>query len=651
MLNYYQVLEIPDFADDEKIRKAFRRKCRQYHPDLVNTMGPKISALAQREMAFINKAYEVLGSAGRRSDYDAWLREAGGSDILRTCRLCGINFSLDEEHTERGLCPLCLAEYHESERDAAASGRARGADAELLIRTCITVLHHFASDMVLRKFTPNLNLIVCGERLKITGPPGPLEATVFSRRIHEQSSGRGAQKHAWNQAYNMGKLTFGDMNPAQAATRITTFLRETFGTPWLEFARISIEDEDFKSYEHILNQSVLVAAGQLSPWTASKLYTRHHTNLFKALSDPDALVPDPFFSVMAQNAPARPGGGDAKKLKKENKKLREELEAERRKFESHIQRQRRRLEEKHDRNLMETQAKTKDQIERVEKQAGEMLKREKSRAQLKKQFMENELAAVRGELEARTRDLYQERAAATHLNARIAEITRKAVEAFEEHAAFAPGIPAGEIQPDDLGFLIQNMAHEIQLLRARAQGETRALEAEIETARERIKELETRLEREAETLRRVRDTVERHRQRAAGLVRRHGAFAPEIAPGNVQVTDLFAIIETMAQTIKKEQATANAEIAQLKTEIEHARRDCVDMSRKLERERANIERLIQHIERHWRLAAQAAADYPEFAKDIAPARARVPDMSAMLRAMHEEIKKLRNDLPESKEDT
>jgi len=59
--DYYGTLGVPPTADREAIRQAYRRLALQHHPDRGGT---------HEMMLRLNEAFEVLGNAGRRADYD-----------------------------------------------------------------------------------------------------------------------------------------------------------------------------------------------------------------------------------------------------------------------------------------------------------------------------------------------------------------------------------------------------------------------------------------------------------------------------------------------------------------------------------------------------------------------------------------------------
>jgi hypothetical protein len=66
--NYYELLGVAPDAPTPAIRDAYRRAARLHHPDRA---GERSAA----RMAEINRAWQVLGDAARRSEYDLSLRE------------------------------------------------------------------------------------------------------------------------------------------------------------------------------------------------------------------------------------------------------------------------------------------------------------------------------------------------------------------------------------------------------------------------------------------------------------------------------------------------------------------------------------------------------------------------------------------------
>lgn len=65
-MNYYELLEISPNASDEVIKMAYKALVKKYHPDSYKGDLNE----AQRIMAEINQAYEVLSDREKRTDYD-----------------------------------------------------------------------------------------------------------------------------------------------------------------------------------------------------------------------------------------------------------------------------------------------------------------------------------------------------------------------------------------------------------------------------------------------------------------------------------------------------------------------------------------------------------------------------------------------------
>src|SRR6266550_6913836 len=63
--DYYETLGVPKTASEDEIRSAFRKLARQYHPDVA-----KEKKSAEEKFKEINEAYEVLGDAEKRKQYD-----------------------------------------------------------------------------------------------------------------------------------------------------------------------------------------------------------------------------------------------------------------------------------------------------------------------------------------------------------------------------------------------------------------------------------------------------------------------------------------------------------------------------------------------------------------------------------------------------
>ena len=67
--DYYKVLGVATDADELAIKRAYRRMTKQHHPDKAITQGVSREQ-AQKKMAEINEAYEVLNDPELRARFD-----------------------------------------------------------------------------------------------------------------------------------------------------------------------------------------------------------------------------------------------------------------------------------------------------------------------------------------------------------------------------------------------------------------------------------------------------------------------------------------------------------------------------------------------------------------------------------------------------
>jgi len=96
-MNYYEVLRVPDNADDRTIRSAFRRLARRYHPDVGTGSSPE----KFRELA---EAYETLIDPLRRAKYDRTLSNLSRPALSRVepPRAAPVTYSTRNYATSRG---------------------------------------------------------------------------------------------------------------------------------------------------------------------------------------------------------------------------------------------------------------------------------------------------------------------------------------------------------------------------------------------------------------------------------------------------------------------------------------------------------------------------------------------------------------------
>ncbi|HUY85981.1 MAG TPA: J domain-containing protein [Acidimicrobiales bacterium] len=70
---WYEVLGVSPGADHEQIRAEYLAKARLLHPDSAGSMASQVAERANREMALVNRAWEVLSDSNSRQTYDEYL--------------------------------------------------------------------------------------------------------------------------------------------------------------------------------------------------------------------------------------------------------------------------------------------------------------------------------------------------------------------------------------------------------------------------------------------------------------------------------------------------------------------------------------------------------------------------------------------------
>lgn len=67
--DYYKVLGVANDADEKQIKSAYRKASKKYHPDKAAKQGITKEE-AEKKMASINEAYEVLSDPELRARFD-----------------------------------------------------------------------------------------------------------------------------------------------------------------------------------------------------------------------------------------------------------------------------------------------------------------------------------------------------------------------------------------------------------------------------------------------------------------------------------------------------------------------------------------------------------------------------------------------------
>jgi tetratricopeptide (TPR) repeat protein len=72
--DFYKTLGVPRNADEKKIKSAYRKLAKEWHPDMHQ--GEEAKELAEKKFHEIAQAYEILSDAEKRAQYDR------GEDVL-----------------------------------------------------------------------------------------------------------------------------------------------------------------------------------------------------------------------------------------------------------------------------------------------------------------------------------------------------------------------------------------------------------------------------------------------------------------------------------------------------------------------------------------------------------------------------------------
>ena len=70
MIDYYKILNVPQDASQDLIRKAFRKSAKHTHPDLFPDDTPAEKKKRQVLFVQLTQAYEILSDEKRRTEYD-----------------------------------------------------------------------------------------------------------------------------------------------------------------------------------------------------------------------------------------------------------------------------------------------------------------------------------------------------------------------------------------------------------------------------------------------------------------------------------------------------------------------------------------------------------------------------------------------------
>ncbi len=74
---YYDILQIPNFAKNHEIKKAYLKLVKKCHPDLFTNRSPREKRLAELRFKLINEAYNHLKNNKTKALYDRQIKQSG----------------------------------------------------------------------------------------------------------------------------------------------------------------------------------------------------------------------------------------------------------------------------------------------------------------------------------------------------------------------------------------------------------------------------------------------------------------------------------------------------------------------------------------------------------------------------------------------
>lgn len=86
--NYFQVLEVPLDATDEKVREAYLHKAKDVHPDMLGPKDPPdLLRIHEETFQIVQTAYEALKTEPRRRDYLRFIQQGIEEDLGASSRI------------------------------------------------------------------------------------------------------------------------------------------------------------------------------------------------------------------------------------------------------------------------------------------------------------------------------------------------------------------------------------------------------------------------------------------------------------------------------------------------------------------------------------------------------------------------------------
>jgi molecular chaperone DnaJ len=128
-MDFYQLLGLSRSASADEVERAYRRLARRHHPGI--NPGDRVAEEMFRQ---IQEAYEVLGDAARRGEYDRGVRDVPVSGIVATVAFEGFDFSAQAEGASAATFSELFADvFHEAARRATTQDAGGALEATLVL--------------------------------------------------------------------------------------------------------------------------------------------------------------------------------------------------------------------------------------------------------------------------------------------------------------------------------------------------------------------------------------------------------------------------------------------------------------------------------------------------------------------------------------
>jgi curved DNA-binding protein len=168
--DYYAALGVPRDADAEKIKKAYRKLAREFHPDVCQSAG------TEARFKEIGEAYATLKDPEKRAAYDELGRRPAGEDFAPPPKWTHEHAFNGQSFEDIDLADLLDALGRRHHGGPRTRMPVHGRDYEATARISLEDAHRGTS------LSLNLEDAAAGRRLDVTIPPGVSEGQKLRLR-------------------------------------------------------------------------------------------------------------------------------------------------------------------------------------------------------------------------------------------------------------------------------------------------------------------------------------------------------------------------------------------------------------------------------------------------------------------------------------